>query len=63
MAKDIARNGLPHQLQPLLLVFTGNGNVSQGAQELANELQIKFLDVNRIPTDLYSGNLVDATLI
>lgn len=34
----ISHNGLPKQLLPMTIGFTGNGNVSAGAQEIANLL-------------------------
>lgn len=55
---EISQNGLPSAIQPLLLVFTGNGNVSQGAQELAQELGVKFLQANEIPSGLHSDGQV-----
>ncbi|MFW5707866.1 MAG: bifunctional lysine ketoglutarate reductase /saccharopine dehydrogenase family protein [Bacteroidota bacterium] len=38
---EIARNGLPEALSPLTIGFTGYGNVSMGAQEIAALLPIK----------------------
>ncbi len=35
---EIAQNGLPKELRPLTIGFTGYGNVSAGAQEIANLL-------------------------
>lgn len=37
----IAREGLPEELHPLTIGFTGYGNVSQGAQEIAGLLPVK----------------------
>jgi hypothetical protein len=47
--------GLAKELQPLLLIFTGNGNVSQGAQEIANELSIKWI----APSEISKLNAAD----
>lgn len=38
VGRHIAENGLPKELQPLTIGFTGYGNVSVGAQEIANLL-------------------------
>ncbi len=38
---DIANEGLPKELQPVTIAFTGYGNVSKGAQEIAALLPIK----------------------
>ncbi len=42
--KEIAEKGLPSELTPLTIGFTGNGNVSQGAREIAQLLP--FRDVS-----------------
>ena len=39
--RKIAENGLPEELQPLTIGFTGYGNVSIGAQEIAHLLPSK----------------------
>uniref|UniRef100_A0AC35U4V7 Saccharopine dehydrogenase n=1 Tax=Rhabditophanes sp. KR3021 TaxID=114890 RepID=A0AC35U4V7_9BILA len=46
---EIALNRLPHSLGPLTFVFTGTGNVSQGAQELFSHLPHEFVDVSTLP--------------
>jgi alpha-aminoadipic semialdehyde synthase len=38
---EIARDGLPQELNPLVIGFTGYGNVSKGAQEIAALLPLK----------------------
>lgn len=38
VGREIAEKGLPAELQPLTIGFTGYGNVSMGAQEIANLL-------------------------
>lgn len=45
---EIAMGKLPRSLGPLTFVFTGSGNVSQGAQEVFAELPVEFVD----PKDL-----------
>jgi alanine dehydrogenase len=37
----IAENGIPHELRPFVIGFTGYGNVSQGAQEIVGLLPVK----------------------
>lgn len=41
VGKHIAEKGLPKELLPLTIGFTGYGNVSAGAQEIANLLPIR----------------------
>ncbi len=41
VGRKIAEKGLPEELQPLTIGFTGYGNVSIGAQEIANLLPSK----------------------
>jgi len=41
---EIAENGLPEEVTPLVIGFTGYGNVSQGAQEIAGLLPVKEID-------------------
>jgi alpha-aminoadipic semialdehyde synthase len=49
----IAENGIPHELRPFVIGFTGYGNVSQGAQEIVGLLPVKeispakLLDLHR----------------
>ncbi|MFO7978314.1 MAG: bifunctional lysine ketoglutarate reductase /saccharopine dehydrogenase family protein [Bacteroidales bacterium] len=38
VGQEIARKGLPKEIQPFTIGFTGYGNVSQGAQEIVNLL-------------------------
>lgn len=38
---EITKNGLPKEISPLTIGFTGYGNVSKGAQEIASLLPIK----------------------
>jgi hypothetical protein len=46
---EIALNRLPRSIGPLIFVFTGSGNVSQGAQDLFKHLPHEFIDVNTLP--------------
>ena len=34
MGKQISEHGVPPDFAPMVFVFTGNGNVSRGAQEV-----------------------------
>lgn len=45
---EIALGKMPRSIGPLTFVFTGSGNVSQGAQEVFSELPIEYVD----PKDL-----------
>lgn len=54
---EIALNKMPRSLGPLVFVFTGSGNVSQGAQELFEHLPHEFVDVATLPKVAQKGNL------
>ncbi|GBN40304.1 Alpha-aminoadipic semialdehyde synthase, mitochondrial [Araneus ventricosus] len=45
---EIALGMMPRSIGPLTFVFTGSGNVSQGAQEVFQELPYEYVS----PTDL-----------
>jgi len=57
---EIATNGLPDEIGPVVIGFTGYGNVSKGAQEIANLLpsieispeQLLQIDFNKAPKSL-----------
>ncbi|XP_057538815.1 alpha-aminoadipic semialdehyde synthase isoform X2 [Amaranthus tricolor] len=49
VGEEIATIGLPSGICPLVFVFTGNGNVSQGAQEIFKLLPHTFVDPSRLP--------------
>lgn len=45
-------------LGPLVFVFTGSGNVSQGAQELFEHLPHEFVDVATLPKVAQKGSKI-----
>jgi alpha-aminoadipic semialdehyde synthase len=45
---DIAENGLPESITPLTIGFTGYGNVSGGAQEIAGLLPVKEISPDEL---------------
>lgn len=49
VGEEIAAQGLPHGLAPIVFVFVGSGNVSQGAQEIFKLLPHTFVDVSKLP--------------
>ncbi|XP_051150266.1 alpha-aminoadipic semialdehyde synthase isoform X2 [Andrographis paniculata] len=49
VGEEISTMGLPSKICPLVFVFTGSGNVSQGAQEIFKLLPHKFVDPGRLP--------------
>ncbi|KAL5698600.1 hypothetical protein ACHQM5_029617 [Ranunculus cassubicifolius] len=49
VGEQIATQGLPSGICPLVFVFTGSGNVSQGAQEIFKLLPHSFVDSSRLP--------------
>jgi alanine dehydrogenase len=50
VGQEIAENGLPAKLRPLTFGFTGYGNVSIGAQEIANLLPVKEISTEKLLT-------------
>lgn len=44
----IAENGIPHELRPFVIAFTGNGNVSKGAQEICGLLPTKEISPEKL---------------
>ncbi|VDM51969.1 unnamed protein product [Angiostrongylus costaricensis] len=52
---EIALGKMPRSLGPLVFVFTGSGNVSQGAQELFLHLPHEFVDVSTLPKVAQKG--------
>lgn len=50
VGQKIIEKGLPSELKPIVIGFTGYGNVSQGAQEIASLLPIKEI----LPDELLS---------
>ncbi len=50
VGEDIAEHGLPVELMPLTIGFTGYGNVSNGAQEIAGLLPIKEVSPQELLT-------------
>jgi len=62
VGQEIAEKGLPAELRPLTIGFTGYGNVSIGAQEIANLLPVKEISPEKLLTlkhrDQLPGNLI-----
>jgi len=44
----VAENGIPHELRPFVIGFTGYGNVSQGAQEICGLLPVKEISPEKL---------------
>ncbi|XP_022754742.1 alpha-aminoadipic semialdehyde synthase-like isoform X1 [Durio zibethinus] len=49
VGEEIASQGLPSGICPLVFVFTGSGNVSHGAQEIFKLLPHTFVEPSRLP--------------
>ncbi|KAM0874703.1 hypothetical protein ACQ4PT_037255 [Festuca glaucescens] len=49
VGEEIATFGLPSGILPIIFVFTGSGNVSQGAQEIFKLLPHSFVDAEKLP--------------
>jgi alpha-aminoadipic semialdehyde synthase len=50
MGKLITSAGLPAELSPLVIAFTGNGNVSKGAREVFELLPHEYIKVEELAT-------------
>ncbi|KAL9261363.1 Alpha-aminoadipic semialdehyde synthase-like protein [Drosera capensis] len=49
VGEEIATLGLPSGICPLVFIFTGSGNVSQGAQEIFKLLPHSFVEPRKLP--------------
>lgn len=49
VGEEIATQGLPSGICPLVFIFTGSGNVSAGAQEIFKLLPHTYVDPSRLP--------------
>lgn len=58
----IAENGIPHELRPFVVGFTGYGNVSQGAQEILGLLPVKEISPAKL-LDLHHRKKLPDNLI
>eukprot|EP00123_Amoebidium_parasiticum_P022769 comp9461_c0_seq1/m.4511 comp9461_c0_seq1/g.4511 ORF comp9461_c0_seq1/g.4511 comp9461_c0_seq1/m.4511 type:complete len:949 (-) comp9461_c0_seq1:594-3440(-) len=56
LGQQIADHGVPPPLRPFTVVFTGNGNVSKGAQEIFRELPHKWVTVDELRDLVESGD-------
>ncbi|CAF3408833.1 unnamed protein product [Rotaria sp. Silwood1] len=45
----IALGHMPKSIGPIIIIFTGAGNVSQGAQEVFRELPVEYVDAKALP--------------
>jgi len=62
VGRQIAEKGLPKDLQPLTIGFTGYGNVSVGAQEIANLLPTKEITPGQL-LDLHKREHIPKNII
>lgn len=51
LGKMILRIGMPQSLRPLVIGFSGYGNVSRGAQEMLHCLHVREIPVADLPTE------------
>ncbi|RMD51470.1 MAG: hypothetical protein D6830_00315, partial [Ignavibacteria bacterium] len=56
VGKEIAENGLPNELTPLITGFTGRGNVSKGAQKIYELLPVEKFSPGELIDLVESGN-------
>ncbi|MFH0761071.1 MAG: bifunctional lysine ketoglutarate reductase /saccharopine dehydrogenase family protein, partial [Bacteroidota bacterium] len=55
----VAEHGIPHELRPFVVAFTGYGNVSHGAQEILGLLPIKEISPEKLLTLHHRKQLPD----
>ena len=48
LGREITENGIPKNITPLVIGFTGYGNVSKGAQHIAGLLPHKYIDPSEL---------------
>ncbi|KAI3920699.1 hypothetical protein MKW92_021060 [Papaver armeniacum] len=61
VGEEIATQGLPSEICPLVFIFTGDGNVCQGAQEIFKLLPHTFVDPVRLSEISQGGDLARST--
>ncbi|KAI3871224.1 hypothetical protein MKW98_015124 [Papaver atlanticum] len=61
VGEEIATQGLPSEICPLVFVFTGDGNVCQGAREIFKLLPHTFVDPLRLSEISQGGDLARNT--
>lgn len=59
IGQRIAEEGIPHDLRPFVIGFTGYGNVSQGAQEICGLLPVKEISPEKLLTLRTRKNIPD----
>ncbi len=60
--QKIAEQGLPQSLAPLMVGFTGYGQVSRGAQEIFDELPHEEIEPSKLQAFMEAGNFSDRLL-
>lgn len=58
VGEEIATLGLPSGISPVVFVFTGTGNVSQGALEIFKLLPHTFVDACKLPELVEQGGIL-----
>ena len=49
VGESILQIGLPEEISPVIVLFTGNGNVSKGAQEVFEQLPHEYIQAKDLP--------------
>lgn len=62
VGREIRENGLPPEIHPLVIGFTGGGNVSQGAQEVLGRLPVVEVHPEDLPDLVTQRELSHRTL-
>ncbi|PAA51362.1 hypothetical protein BOX15_Mlig011681g2 [Macrostomum lignano] len=53
---EISLGNMPKSLGPMVFVFTGSGNVSQGSQDIFRELPFEMVEVDHLPEIVKHGS-------
>jgi alpha-aminoadipic semialdehyde synthase len=56
LGREILYGLLPSVLGPMVFVFTGSGNVSQGAQDVFKQLPVEMVSPSQLPSVVESGD-------
>ncbi|NQU34484.1 MAG: hypothetical protein HQ521_14730 [Bacteroidetes bacterium] len=62
VGKEINEKGLPKEITPLIVGLTGYGNVSRGAQEIIDILNVEEINPDSLTTDFVEQHRADNTI-
>ena len=62
VGEDIKEKGLPKEITPLIVGFTGYGNVARGAQEIIDMLNVEEIKPDELTSDFINDHESDSTI-